>query len=98
MIARQPSVFRPNSGFAAPPPMRNAASERCRAAQRGLASLFAAAYSFTPPATVLTDCTPSTPRKRRSNRSMALITSQFRQASSRFEVSAYTASTSMLIE
>ncbi|MNR65200.1 hypothetical protein D3C85_1881440 [compost metagenome] len=63
-----------------------------------MASLFAAANSFTPPATVLTDCTPSTPRKRRSKRSTAFITCQFRQASSRWVVSAYTDSTSMLIE
>ena len=51
------------------------------------ASLLPEVASLAKPATVTTDCTPSTPRMYWSKRSTAFITPQFRQASSRPSVS-----------
>ena len=69
-------------------PVRSAASERCSAAQRGLASLFPLAATLARVAAVTTDCTPSMPRTKKSKRSTAFITGQRRQASPSPSVSA----------
>ena len=71
-----------------PEPVRSAASERCSAAQRGLASLLPPAATLARVAAVTTDCTPSTPRMCKSKRSTAFITGQRRQASPSPSVSA----------
>ncbi|EDS99569.1 hypothetical protein BamIOP4010DRAFT_6917 [Burkholderia ambifaria IOP40-10] len=68
------AVFIPLSGSNALEPCVSPSLERGSAAQRGLPSLNAAMNTLPCDATLVTDCTPATPRMFISNRSIALIT------------------------
>ena len=74
-IALQPSMFRPKLGSKAFEPVDSPVCERGSARQRGLPSLKAPMISLPMPATLVTERTPSTPRRYSSKRSIRPTTS-----------------------